>query len=671
MHRIILLLVFLLLQAPAISGTPVTGFNANYKNGQVFCTWNNLPTTGVTYHLYKSGSPILFGYQLASCEYLGSVYDSSSYNKHLSQVKLIPCYLKIDSASAPLDISTGLFVATTEQDGNFYYALTTVSNGMEDTSIEAGINSLITPLQETVSRPLPVFQTNSIMNTHVASIYVIYASSSASVFFPQMVNTGSYPFNFSVNRNGSDPHPLTIRLAGGGSDFLSGIFSNIAPDEYRIGMDDWLPNDERSSWFGYNEQYDIFSHNNAPPVSGINHDYALQRIEFVIDWAIRSLPVDSNRIYFSGISSGASGSFFASLSYPGRIAAASMNVPKFDLSFLHDPDTTNNYNEGMPGRLRFDTLCGTVPVNLLTNTGVLTYDLLNGGWLAHQHKDDVPLLFAVNGKRDTMVGWAEKIPYYDSVNTNRLGGAYFWDLRKHSGEGGHWKFSPDLFRYHRNVSFPAFSNCSVNNDPGDGHLESGDSVGTINGFLDWNDSISDDSAKYKIAVFMTDPPTYYGNIAAPDSCFTDITLRRLQHFQVPANAVIFWNITHNGLVIQQDSFSYTGGLITLSKVKIFKDTSIVCVTFGIASSSGTMEEHEAFFLKIFPNPAGDMITIDAHQSEPSGNISITDLAGKLMMSSIVLGDHVTYVHQVIDVHSLPPGCYLVTAGRNKSVIVKQ
>src|SRR5205814_52100 len=115
------------------------------------------------------------------------------------------------------------------------------------------------------------------------------------------------------------------------------------------------------------------------------------------------------------VSAGASGAFFSSLSYPERIAAAGLKVPKFDLSFLHDPDTTNNYNEGKPGRLRVDTLLGTVPVNLPTNLGQLTYDLLNGGWLAHQHaNDNLPLLFAVNGKNDTMVGWAEKIPYYDS-----------------------------------------------------------------------------------------------------------------------------------------------------------------------------------------------------------------------------------------------------------------
>lgn len=669
-QKTVLLLTFLL-QVNFLSATTVTGFAATHKHGQVFCTWNNLTSSGIQYRLYQSTSPIIHGSQLAACDYLGAVRDSSSYNKRLSEAESEPYFLKIDSLAVPLDVNTGLFVTTTVLNGSFYYALTTVATGIEDTTIIAGVNSLSNPVSEMVEQPLPVYQVTLVVSSHMADVYVLYTSLTATELFPRMVNVGSYPFNFAVNRNGFPPHPLTIRLSGGGSNFLSGIFSDAAPDEYRIGLDDWLPNDERSSWFGYHEQYDIFSHDNPPPVTGINYDYALQRLGYIIDWAIRNLPVDSNSIYFSGVSSGAAGSFFASLTYPDRIAAASLNVPKFDLSFLHDPDTTNNYNEGMPGRLRVDTLLGTVPTNLTTNWGVPTYDLLNGGWLAHEHSNDnVPLLFAVNGKRDTMVGWAEKIPYYDSVNANRLGGYYFWDLRKHNGDGENWIFSPDLFRYHRNVSFPAFSNCSVNDDPGDGNLSSGDSLGSINGFLDWNDSIADDSSHYHLAVFMKDLPVHFGAVIAPDSCFTDLTLRRLQNFNVPLNAMILWETVHGSQAIQNDSFLYSGGLITLKQVKIFKDTSMIRVSFTIPTQVNIPENHPQQFA-LFPNPANGQITIDGLTiSSINILVTISDVTGKKWHESTFVNFNRDQ-NIVIDVGAFAPGIYFVNVNGSVKAFVKQ
>ena len=145
------------------------------------------------------------------------------------------------------------------------------------------------------------------------------------------------------------------------------------------------------------------------------------------------------------------------------------------------------------------------PFNLPTNVGDRTYDLLNDGWLLHQHREEnFPVMFMVSGKHDTVVGWAEKIPFYDSVNANRVGGFYFWDLRTHSGDGASWPMNVNIFRYHSNKSYPAFSNCSVNNDPGDGHYYSGDSVGSINGFLDWLDNIKDSISSYSILLGMSD-----------------------------------------------------------------------------------------------------------------------------------------------------------------------
>ena len=359
-------------------------------------------------------------------------------------------------------------------------------------------------------------------------------------FFQPMTNAGSLAVNFSLYKAGTDaPHQFVVKLPGGGGTFLSDIGGHQVSNEWRICMDDNLPNDENAIWFGYYQGFNIFGYKQQLPESGMNYDYLYNQLNYAINWGIHHLPIDSNSIYFDCTSGGAAGALFASVYMPQHIAASRMIVPKVDLSFLHDPDSNNDFNEGRPGRYRMDTLLGPVALNLPTNTGYRTYDVLNDCWLLHQHRlEDFPVMFMVSGKHDTIVGWAEKIPFYDSVNLNRVGGFYFWDLRKHYGGGASWPMNVNLFRYHTNKSYPAFSNCSVNSNPGDGHYDVGDSVGSINGFLDWNDNMQDSINNYSITLGMTDEQTYFYTIPAPDSCTADVTLRRLQQFKPVAGDMI-------------------------------------------------------------------------------------------------------------------------------------
>ena len=120
----------------------VQNINALYKDGQIFVTWDNLQTTNVVYTLYKSSTPIQYGYQLSTAQNLGNVRDNSGLNKRLTDIIGTATYLKIDSASAPLGSNKGLFVATSTDNGSYYYALTTNFDGFEDTTILFGSNSV-------------------------------------------------------------------------------------------------------------------------------------------------------------------------------------------------------------------------------------------------------------------------------------------------------------------------------------------------------------------------------------------------------------------------------------------------------------------------------------------------------------------------------------------------
>jgi hypothetical protein len=615
----------------------ITRFHATYKSGQVFLQWENNPSQIITYNIYKSRFPILHGNQLPLCRYLGFTFDSSAYNRQFSLAADTPKFFRLDSNAAPLTVDSGLFVTTCDSLGNFYYAITTVTSGVEDTSIISGENSIQNPVHEFIAEPQPIYQGRTMGNFDTpVDVYAFFVCNLSTTFFPPMTNVGSLPVNFSLFDEGNtSPHQLVMKLPGGGGTFLSDIGGDQLSDEWRICMDDNLPNDDNAIWFGYHEGFNIFGTKQQLPQSGLNYDYLYNQLNYVINWSIHHLPVDSNSIYFDGTSGGAAGALFASSFMPDHIAASRMVVPKVDLSFLNDPDPNNDFNAGRPGRFRIDTLLGTVSLNLPTNVGYRTYDVLNDCWLLHQHREEnFPVMFMVSGKHDTVVGWAEKIPFYDSVNSNKVGGFYFWDMRIHTGDGASWPMNVNLFRYHANKSYPAFSNCSVNNNPGDGHYFVGDSVGSINGFMDWLDNMKDSTNSYSIALGMSDEQTYFNMIPAPDSCTADVTLRRLQNFKPQAGDLILWTNSVNGDTIQSGSLTFDGTLLTISGVKIFKNGSML--KLSDETVSGIPGEKKINSIKIFPNPALQHFQVSI-QSNEGGLLQLWDVSGKLVLEKYEAG----------------------------------
>src|SRR4030095_9952696 len=122
-------------------------------------------------------------------------------------------------------------------------------------------------------------------------------------------------------------------------------------------------------------------------------------------------------------------------------------------------------------------------------------------------KRSIPLIFDIHGKNDTKVLWsASKIEWYDSLQSNHIGGVFYWDQREHVGDGANFlpeETQPDFFRYAVNKSYPAFSNCSIDQNPGNGTKTNGNPYGALNGYLDWNDaSITDNAFDYSITCFV-------------------------------------------------------------------------------------------------------------------------------------------------------------------------
>jgi hypothetical protein len=584
---------------------PVTNINAFFRDGQVFVTWTNLTTTNVSYTLYKSSNLILNGQQLSSAQNLGYVRDNSSLNQRLTEITGTPAYLKIDSTSPPLASTKGLFVATSTTAGSFYYAITASVSGLEDTTIVVGSNSLASPVSETVMMPKPVWQEDRIVGGKTFNIHIQFATKATSSIYPQMTNAGSYPFHFAIVKSGlMAPHPVTFWMHPSDGNFLPGpsTFRTIGdPNEWVVTIDDYLPNiDQMTLYYGFHEDYDVHFDANPVPTSGTLYNYTAARVAHTVNWAIRNLPVDSTRTYMTGWSMGAIGSLFNSIMVREKIAAIFIYCPRVDMSqWAVKP-----------------TLWGTYQTNLLTNEGYRRNERLNANFLVSANRlNSLPLMFTFCGKNDA-IGWQEKIAFYDSLSANKHGTFQFWSMTDHQQtfHSSPWQPSFPNFsfftRYRTNLSYPAFTNCSINDNPGNGTPSNGDPIGSINGHLDWNDNIVDLTNRWEITLRLKDLSTIYGSDIAPDSATTDVTLRRLQAFNVPPGYRINWENRRNNIVVQQASFVYDSGLITIPGVKVYKDSSRITVTYTpVSVAEQKALPREFALLQNYPNPFNPSTTI--------------------------------------------------------------
>jgi hypothetical protein len=130
-----------------------------------------------------------------------------------------------------------------------------------------------------------------------------------------------------------------------------------------------------------------------------------------------------------------------------------------------------------------------------------------------------------------------------------------------------------MTRYRTNLSYPAFSNCSADNNPGDGTASSGDLIGAINGHVEWTDDIVDRPDRWEITLFLRDLRTTSGSDPAPDSAQVDVTLRRLQAFRVPAGYGLRWENRRKDEVVQSGWVIPEDGLLTIPEVAVYRDSS--------------------------------------------------------------------------------------------------
>lgn len=567
----------------------VKNLNAQYSKGQVFLTWTNVKSTNLQYNVYRSQSKFTNLSQLNSFTYLGFVRDSSSKNFRISLLDGSSIYYKFKNKGNRVRPGKGLYAVTCTDDASYYYAVMVVdlSSGIESKIINDGENSLSLAISETVEKPQPVLQDSIITpDGEIKYRYVQFVNNQETPWYPAMNSTGSYGFNFYIVKSTSsaDRYPLMVLYQVDDLAASAKVDADYK-DYYLLGVDDWLPikfGDGKFSddtyWCCYHQSFNIYTDQNPLPEYGIIKTYTQKRIIEAIRWTHHHFPVDSARVYLRGSSHNGFGALFTATLYPEEIAAVygvvePVAIGPNDREILEQmwglgsSDLNSdvlNWETGEP-----------IPFNKLSNLRQM---------LQINEQRSVPLYFDVHGKNDKTNVWSSgKVDWLDDLNSNHYGGTWYWDQREHGGDGKNFTADetlPAFLRYSTTKSYPAFTNCSVNHDPGNGSKTDGDPYGAYNGYLDFEDNIIDEECMYEVTVFVKD--YYVGGVLDPEqynTCKTDIAFRRLQNFNPGIGTVVKWeNYNSSGNVIQSGSFPSNGKLMVIPELTIKKSGNRIQLT---------------------------------------------------------------------------------------------
>ena len=659
-----------------------SGLEARHHDGQTFLSWTSPPDTGWIHRVYVRTSPFAVDADLASATLVGSTTDSSAIDHRFHALTGTVRTFRVDSAAAPLAPGQGLFVVTVPAGRKVWYAVTSQQrSGPEDLHVVAGDNALTSSVTEFLGAPRPVYQ-GTIEPTSPTDLYTLWTWPTDTPLFPAMSNRASAPYDCGVV-HAAPGAPALVRPHQRGGDFLGQLVHSFSPPEWVLGLDDYSRNEDwQTWWYGYHPAYDPFSEGNSPPTSGQVVDYTNRRALYTIRWWRATFPLDVARHYAFGYSMGGTCSMRLGLTHPELFPAVMSVVGKADFSFESDPDPTAPFNPGGAYRESVSRLFGTTATDLASSEGMPVYVATNDDSLAERATaTGATFLMNFAGRHDNVVGWAEKPAFYQAMEHAKQGGAQFWDGRDHYGLTDPGGFMPMqdldyLLRFRSDRSWPAFSGCSANSVPGNGQPASGDTLGTINGSMDWDPAVYDSAGEWRVRLGTRSLQTRWGVIPAPESLTVNVTPRRLQHFHPPPGTLVTWRVTRlpDGAILRTDTTRVDPrGVLTVQAVKVHRlgtllqlSASPIIVAVGPGPPS---PQAGGVLLEPFANPARRSLSLaGTWPLAAHAEVVLYDLAGRrarsLFTGDVAAGAWRTHA----DLSGLAPGVYIVDAHAGDRVL---
>jgi hypothetical protein len=335
-----------------------------------------------------------------------------------------------------------------------------------------------------------------------------------------------------------------------------------------------VPNDPLNTWFyGYSDQLP-----GGDPNRGMVENYTERRLLAYLDHFASQYPFDKNRVFVRGESMGGTGAMTLALRYPKVFAGGDAKKGATNLAYTK-------------WKNQCEAIWGRVQTKVKNNDGVNVWDWQNLNWYFSKNHKDATWLRINNGKEDASVpfsllaGQAGQLPsFYKQLSDYKFGHQCFWDGSSHNKRPQKFFVPDDWLEPHHakqcflrlDISFPAFTNFSANNNPGtgkgaavgeehqlDNNTYDGDKEGGFNRFLRWKSlTIVDEPTEYSIELNMGSGDAGYKGKGVET---VDVTPRRLQKFEVKPGAVFTWTTSANQT---GEVTADAEGLLTVRKFKV-------------------------------------------------------------------------------------------------------
>ncbi len=560
----------------------VTSLRARHEAGQTILTWKEVdpPVTAesmpavelrrirnemdrerkVRYRIYRSVQPIR---SLQGLEPIAEVPPLTCWNADYPGVSPRPEHRAsryvVEEGRGPVPPGTGIYAHNPTAAGEAYYAVTLSVNGAENAAT-CGANSLSKPVHETVGPGEPVLQRTerpreaNYVKEPTLHYYVRWEA-------PPRSNLPSRPFDYRVGipPNPSRPAPLGLHLHCWGANLDGGyIWWYKASDGAMMVSSNQIPYDW---WVAYHEKLGI----SKDWKDGITRDYTVRRLLAFVDWTSAKWEVDRSRVFVAGASMGGSGAGMLAVRYPDRFACAFSSVG------VHIAGRSPRFKGS------YEAVCGPASLDIPHESGLKTFEYLDNAFLLRRNPGrDIPFISFANGKNDGGIGWPQAVEFARALQETRQPHLFTWGQSGHgervyvptpSGGGDGGPGLRDVLDLRIDQALPAFTRCSLDDNPGGGAPDDGTSKGQFNLYLRWDtNSLVDEENRFEITVYLIDS-------APKDSCTVDLTPRRIQKMKPKSGETFRWSNTGlgNGRETQSGTaVADTHGLVTLKGVGVSK-----------------------------------------------------------------------------------------------------
>jgi len=516
----------------------------------------------VRYRVYRHASKITAA-NLPEAEFIGEASPLCGYDEKMRKVyfqgeylnqkevdtSLIPTFCVDDGK--PIRAGDALFVHTPQRPGSAYYAVTAVLAGTENVSQIGPPNSLLEPVEEQPAPPKPVLQFVQ------KDYYVPETPEYWHVFWaaPPYYNLPNTPFHVAVGvpKSLKGPAPMYIKAPNHGGDFNIRGDMNVPS---RTGVT--LMIEQHIPWgtdLCFNAGRGTLRSSQECKVDCFSERYVLH----IINWTRGKWPVDPAKISGSMLHFG--------IRHPEIFAKMDFGAYTASYDVRWAPGST-----GLPGLLG--------PKGVKTVDGDDAWEVFNIGWYVKKYpRRDIPYLICISavGKdagHTSEFGWQDDPRGWKALLGARQTFVATWG----SEQGRTWFLHPEMSGAFRNmrwdVSLPAFTKCSLDDNPGSGDPADGDACGQINGYLLWEDAGQVDLPdRWEMTVYLVKG-------SPEESCTVDVTPRHCRKFTPAGNQSFKWTNTDlaSKEVIQSGQVKADQwGLVTLTGLKVSRGRNRIVI----------------------------------------------------------------------------------------------